>query len=121
MAEYEAGLLTLVQLAVKHVEVVGDSMLVVKQLSDEWQTKHEKLIPHACQGDACIIRDVLRIGRDGSDGLANYCDLRAKTTKVNALLFFSLFHFGILCGSIFTANIFQLSKGTKLACFGYRF
>ena len=48
-AEYEAcvfGLETLRSMGAEQITVYGDSMLVVKQVSKEWEVKEEKLKPY---------------------------------------------------------------------------
>ena len=49
IAEYKASILGLeaaIDLRIKHLEVFGDSALVVYQVNSEWDTKHPKLIPY---------------------------------------------------------------------------
>jgi len=40
-----------VQLAIKQLQVFGDSQLVIKQVLDEYQTKYEKLLPYKLMVD----------------------------------------------------------------------
>ena len=49
IAEYEAcilGLEAAIDLRIKHLEVYGDSALVIYQVKGEWDTKHPNLIPY---------------------------------------------------------------------------
>eukprot|EP01018_Ginkgo_biloba_P036364 Gb_12987 [translate_table: standard] len=49
MAEYEAlisGLKLAIQWNIRHLLVLGDSQLIIKQVNDEYQTKDEKPIPY---------------------------------------------------------------------------
>ena len=49
MAEYEAcilGLKATIDLRIKHLDVFGDSTLVISQVKGEWDTKHPNLIPY---------------------------------------------------------------------------
>eukprot|EP01018_Ginkgo_biloba_P014826 Gb_24854 [translate_table: standard] len=49
MAEYEAlisGLKLAIQWNIRHLLVMGDSQLIIKQVNDEYQTKDKKLIPY---------------------------------------------------------------------------
>ena len=49
MAEYEAcilGLKVAIDLRIKHLDIFGDSSLVISQLKGEWDTKHPNLIPY---------------------------------------------------------------------------
>ena len=48
MAEYEAcilGLKVAIDLRIKHLNVFGDSALVISQVKGNWDTKHHNLIP----------------------------------------------------------------------------
>jgi ribonuclease HI len=49
MAEYEACILGIeeaIDLRIKHLDIYGDSALVINQIKGEWETHHEKLIPY---------------------------------------------------------------------------
>ena len=49
MAEYEAcilGLRAAIDLKIKHLDVFGDSALVISQVKGDWDTKHPNLIPY---------------------------------------------------------------------------
>ena len=49
IAEYEAcilGLEAAIDMRIKHLEVFGDSTLVIYQVNGEWDTKHPKLISY---------------------------------------------------------------------------
>ena len=49
MAEYKAcilGLKVAIDLRIKHLDVCGDSALVISQVKGEWDTKHPNLIPY---------------------------------------------------------------------------
>ena len=48
MAEYEAcilGMRTAIDLRIKHMNVFGDSALVIIQVKGDWDTKHHNIIP----------------------------------------------------------------------------
>ena len=49
MAEYEAcilGMKVAIELRIKHLDVFGDSALVISQVKGDWDTKHPNLIPY---------------------------------------------------------------------------
>ena len=49
MAEYEAcilGLKAAIDLRIKHLNVFGDSALVISQVKGDWDTKHPNIIPY---------------------------------------------------------------------------
>jgi ribonuclease HI len=49
MVEYEACIISLedvLKLKVKKLKVFGDSLLIICQVKEEWQTKDEKLKPY---------------------------------------------------------------------------
>ena len=49
MAEYEAcilGLKASIDLRIKHLNIFGDSALVISQVKGYWDTKHPNLIPY---------------------------------------------------------------------------
>ena len=49
MAEYEAcilGLTVALEQGAKHLQVFGDSLLIISQIKGEWKTRDEKLIPY---------------------------------------------------------------------------
>ena len=49
MAEYEAyilGLKAAIDLRIKHLNLFGDSALVISQVKGDWDTKHPNIIPY---------------------------------------------------------------------------
>ena len=49
MDEYEAcilGLRAAIDLRIKHLDLFGDSALVISQVKGDWDTKHPNLIPY---------------------------------------------------------------------------
>jgi len=49
MAEYEAcifGIEEAIDMRIKHLDIYGDSALVINQIKGEWETHHAKLIPY---------------------------------------------------------------------------
>ena len=49
MAEYEAYILGIeeaIDMRIKHLDIYGDSALVINQIKGEWETHHANLIPY---------------------------------------------------------------------------
>jgi len=49
MAEYEACILGIeeaIDMRIKHLDIYGDSVLVINQIKGEWETHHANLIPY---------------------------------------------------------------------------
>lgn len=54
MVEYEEfliGLKMVVQWKITKLNVYGDSQLIINQVNDEYQTKHDNLFPYKCMKD----------------------------------------------------------------------